>query len=119
MKHVFSCAVLLLLFSCQPTLEVEGFNPEEWQNSLSSCTDSRVEMARLLVTHQNELLGSGETSIKALLGAPNEHELYLRTQKFFYYNLTPGDTCENVSKPLRLSILFDALDRAKEVMIIE
>ena len=77
-----------------------------------------MDLANILVEHKDQLLGEGQTQIKKLLGQPDEHELYKRTEKFFYYNLTPGDTCD-IETPRRLSIRFDALDRAKEVMIIE
>lgn len=118
-KFLLIIAIVVGFSGCQSTPSVEGFNSEQWKIPLQSCEDSRIQQAQILVNHQNQLLGCGQTQIKSLLGAPNEHELYLRTQKFFYYNLTPGDTCSNVKRPLRLSIMFDALDRAKEVMIIE
>lgn len=115
----FAIVPIILLTACHSTPAVEGFDSTQWEIPLQDCSDSKVQLGEILVNHQHQLLGSSQTEVKALLGKPDEHELYLRTQKFFYYNLTPGDTCTNISKPLRLSILFDALDRAKEVMIIE
>lgn len=109
----------IFLLGCQSTPTVTGFEPSKWNSPLKECHDSRLEQAQMLIDQQSQLLGCRQTQIKSLLGKPDEHELYLRTRNYFYYNLTPGDTCPNISKPLQLSILFNALDRAKEIMIIE
>ncbi|MEQ8470512.1 MAG: hypothetical protein RIC35_04970 [Marinoscillum sp.] len=117
MKAIY-CLLLVLLCSCYSTPKIEGFDPDLWKVEIRYCDQSKVELAKVLVNHKDQILGEGQAQIKKFLGQPSEHELYRRTQKFFYYNLTPGDTCD-IKTPQRLSIRFDALDRAKEIMIIE
>lgn len=109
---------LFFLFSCYSTPKIEGFDPKIWRVDLRYCDQSKLALAKVLIDHKDQLLGEGQAQIKKFLGQPDEHELYRRTEKFFYYNLTPGDTCD-IESPRRLSIRFDALDRAKEIMIIE
>lgn len=119
MRILAVASVIVLLSSCYSSPSIEGFDKELWKTPISYCDQDKVNLANVLVDNKDKLLGEGQTQIKKLLGQPSEHELYRRTEKFFYYNLTPGDTCTNVQTPKRLSIRFDALDRAKEVMIIE
>ncbi len=114
MKSLFLNFLLLaILGSCYPKLEVPGFNSESWENRKDACEDGLAQ-GTLLLNHSYLLLTNGEVQIKALLGEPDEHELYTRNEKFFYYDLT-SDTCQTQK---RLSIRFNALDRAKEVTVI-
>lgn len=108
----------VLCFSCYPKIKIEGFDGDKWNQPFQSCLEDKIDLAEMIVSNQDNVLGKGQAEIKQLLGQPDEHELYRRNQKFFYYNLTAGDTCQNL-KVRRLSVLFDALDRAKEVMITE
>ena len=94
--------------------EINGFDSEAWKKSAASCDSSKINQAIILIEQVDELLSEGEAEIKGLLGKPDEHELYNRNQKFFYYNLND----KNCPEPKRLSIKFDALDRAKEVRIM-
>jgi hypothetical protein len=105
------------ILSCYPKIQIEGFEPEAWNKPFETCEDSKEALANLIISQQEKLLGEGQAEIKQLLGQPSEHELYRRNQKFFFYFLTPGDTCENVISHTKLSIKFDAIDRAKELMI--
>lgn len=107
---------LITLLSCYPKIKVPGFDENRWNADLT-CEENRVELAKLLLQHQDQILGKGQAEIKALLGQPQEHELYNRNQKFFFYNLTGGDSCGNIEIFYRLSVKFDAIDRAKELMI--
>jgi outer membrane protein assembly factor BamE (lipoprotein component of BamABCDE complex) len=53
--------------------------------------------------------------IIALLGRPDQNELYSRNQKFYYYSLEPGKVCGMNSESKRLSVRFNATGRAKEI----
>ena len=117
MKYFFPVLLTFSLSACYSIPEIEGFDKTAWQSELS-CDTNRLVMVQLLISQQEKLLGEGQAEIKLLLGAPDEHELYNRNQKFFYYNLTPPTGCED-GVFHRLSVKFDALDRVKEVMIIE
>ncbi|MEQ8239844.1 MAG: hypothetical protein RIA69_11565 [Cyclobacteriaceae bacterium] len=118
-KNCIGIIVLISLTSCYTTADIPGFDQEAWLTEITTCNDDKVKQAELIVANEILLLSSGQAIIKKLLGQPAENELYNRNQKFFHYNLTAGDTCSNVEKQLRLSIRFDALDRAKEIIILE
>lgn len=109
----------ILLSSCYPKIRIDGFSKEKWSAAFENCESSKVQLALLIIENENALLGKGQAEVKQLLGQPSEHELYRRNQKFFHYVLVPSDTCGNIKVQKNLSILFDALDRAKEVMISE
>lgn len=118
MKKLSVLFLSILLSSCYSTPTIPGFKPEVWKVPITYCDQSKMELANVLIENKEQLLGEGQAQIKQLLGKPDEQELYRRTEKFYYYNLTPGDTCA-IETSRRLSIRFDALDRAKEIMIIE
>lgn len=118
MLHKFAYPAFLVLIlsfsSCYSVPEIAGFSADIWNKPISGCDAEKLQQAEILVQEEAKLLSKGEAQIKKLLGAPDEHELYDRNQKFFYYDLNAKDC----NPGQRLSIRFDALDRVKEVMII-
>jgi hypothetical protein len=112
MKSVL-LALPLLFFSCYQAPKIEGFSKESWQQAMD-CEHSRLEEARTLLDHESYLLSANQNEIKALLGDPDEHELYGRNQKFFYYDLVSN--CDSLPAQ-RLSLRFDALGRLKELNV--
>lgn len=115
MRNFMALATLMALSACYSIPTIKGFNKSEWSAKLSSCSENRLDQAQVLLDNQKLLLGEGQAEIKSLLGQPTEHELYNRNQKFFYYNLTLPECVP----AYRLSVRFDALDRVKEVLIVE
>lgn len=112
-KFLTVCPLILVLSSCYPVPEIDGFDLEAWGKA-PGCDTLKTRQAKLLISQSEKLLGKGEATVKGLLGKPSEHELYNRNQKFFYYGLTD----KNCPAPKRLSVKFDALDRAKEIRIV-
>lgn len=106
-------ALPLLLFSCYQAPKIEGFKKESWEKPIS-CEQNRMEAAKVLLQNEQILLSANQNEISELLGDPDEHELYGRNQKFFYYNLMLF--CDSLPAQ-RLSIRFDALGRLKEMNI--
>ena len=75
-------------------------------------------MIDALRNQRNKLEGLTETQIVELLGRPDQNELYKRNQKFYHFFLQPGPACGlNQGKALKLSIRFNATERAKEVAL--
>jgi outer membrane protein assembly factor BamE (lipoprotein component of BamABCDE complex) len=72
-------------------------------------------MIKPLQEQKNKLQGLTEMQIIALLGRPDQNELYSRNQKFYYYSLEPGKACGQNIEPKRLSVRFNAVGRANEV----
>lgn len=117
-NHFLLLGVLLLVFGCYSIPELPNFDVSRWSEELNNCQSTKLDLGQVIIANQDRLFGEGQAEIKALLGQPDENELYLRNQKFFYYDLTlPTDSCDGIFQ--RLSIRFDALDRVKEIMIIE
>ncbi len=114
MRFIFLFS-LIFCFSCYKTPKIEGFDSNNWNISIS-CDKDRLEEGNVLIKNEALLLTSNQNEIQALLGNPNEHELYSRNQKFFYYDLKPK--CDSVPGQ-RLAIRFDALGRVNEIQIIK
>lgn len=111
------CPILLMsiiLTSCYQTPQIEGFDQSAWEKPIS-CQDHRLTEGKILLANETTLLESNQNEIQKLLGNPDEHELYSRNQKFFYYDLSPK--CDSLPRR-RLALRFDALGRVNEVNII-
>ncbi|MEQ9424847.1 MAG: hypothetical protein RJQ09_10540 [Cyclobacteriaceae bacterium] len=99
-----------------PTLE--GFDREAWLNDPSGCNADRIDLKASFEDIQDKLLGLNQNEISELLGIPDEHELYKRSQKFFFYYLEPGPKCEQPTEnAMRLQIRFSAMGIANELFI--
>lgn len=97
---------------------MENFDTESWQEDEGGCKGMRLPMVQSLLDQKDKLLALDELEIVEQLGRPDEHELYTRNQKFFYYDLTPGKTCPAYSEPRqRLMIRFNAMGLAKEISV--
>lgn len=68
---------------------------------------------------KQKLLALDEMQVVELLGSPDRNELFKRNQKFYYYFLEPAPECDvHGESPLKLSIRFNAMGLAKEVLIV-
>jgi hypothetical protein len=118
MKSSLFILLLVLFSSCYKTLEMEGFDKEKWNTSISECDTYRLEIAPLLLEKQEVILEGTQNEVESLLGQASEHELYERNQKFFHYRLTPNDECGDFKNVEFLSIRFNAIGRANEVQVV-
>ncbi|MFY0605405.1 MAG: hypothetical protein JXR10_01750 [Cyclobacteriaceae bacterium] len=115
-SKLLTVLLVLGLSACYSIPDLEGFDRDSWNEN--ACDKPRSAQQDLIIMQKEKLYKEGQAEIKTLFGQPDEHELYNRNQKFFYYNLSSPE-CNQEGKKLRLSIKFDALDRVKEVLIIE
>ena len=107
----FSCLIIVLC-SCYPAPKLTGFDQNQWDEDLIECHTYRATQgAPLLINQKDIVLGSNQNEIIALLGSPTKQRLDKRNRKFFFYQLN----CENT---IELSIRFNAIGAAKEIMII-
>ena len=115
----FSVFILSMMISCGlPLPKLEDVDLVKWKNDKNGCGGERAMMLEAIRRQRNKLEGLTETQISGLLGRPDQNELYKRNQKFYHYFLQPGPVCgQSSSKPLQLSIRFNATERAKEVAI--
>lgn len=111
-KFKYLTYLIIVLCSCYPAPKVTGFDPDQWDEDLIECRDYRtMQAAPLLINQKDIVLGSNQNEIIALLGSPTKQRLDKRNRKFFFYQLN----CENT---IELSIRFNAIGAAKEIMII-
>jgi len=64
-------------------------------------------------------LGKDQDQIKGLLGKPDMHEIYRRSQRFYIYWVDPGASCKNFiadKKAANLTLRYNALGRVHEVV---
>ena len=111
MRKAFSHLTLLFLIGCYSAPKIDGFDQQQWFNSLTECNDYRMLISdSIFKGSQSPLLTLSQNELQELLGKPDQHQLFNRNQKFFYYSL-------NCDKTYQLAVRFDALGRVKEVNI--
>ena len=119
-KTVSVCLLIFLIISCNSnSLSIEGFDSADWESFGNNCLP-RLEQAQLLVEKRELLIGQSQEDLRKLLGTPDRHEIYKRSEKFIVYYIEPGQSCsEGEVDSLRsyLSIRFTSLGPAKEVLI--
>jgi len=108
-----------LLGSCGKALPtLDGVDLAAWKDDKNACGDKRMAMAALIEQQKDKLLALSEDDIVAVLGKPDQNELYKRNQKFFYYFVQPAPACASAtSGTKRLAIRFNAMGLAKELAI--
>ncbi len=112
-KVKYFAFLVVLLFSCYHAPQIKGFDRKKWLKDLVECDNYRTAKGAPLLINQKEIiLGSNQNEIIALLGSPTKQRLDKRNRKFFFYRLN----CKNMTE---LSIRFNAIGAAKEVMVIK
>ena len=112
--------LILFLSSCgSKDIYIEGYKAEEWKLDNYGCNGERIKQFELIKANSKTLLSRTQNDIKDYLGAPDEHELYERTRKFFYYYLEPSSKCSDNQEefPKILQIRFSAMGISNEVFI--
>jgi hypothetical protein len=115
----FTAIALLIMCACGkslPTLQQIDLNA--WKNDRNACEGKRTSMIQAIDAQKEKLLGLSETQIVALLGNPDENNLYKRNQKFYYYYLQPSSSCASkTDNAQKLQVRFTAMGIAKEVSV--
>jgi len=90
-----------------------------WKGDRNGCGGKRNGMRDNLASQKEKLLSLSEDDIVALLGKPDQNELYKRNQKFYYYFLEPSPDCQADGDvhPLKLVVRFNAVGLANEVRL--
>jgi len=112
---------VLLLSACKKVPELENVDTTLWKKDAGGCTEVRLDLVPLILQQKEKLKGLSENQIKAILGKPDQHELYERSQKFFIYHLEKGNECAEYSGNYFKSfyIRFNSLDQAVAFTIQE
>ncbi len=111
--------VFVFVVACTASVpELDGFNAEAWKTDRNACTGQRENLRTNLLNQKGKLLGLSEMEMVDALGKPDEQEIYKRSEKFFYYYLSPSSECPNAApSPERLVIRFNAVGLAKEISV--
>ena len=118
MKRLF-IFLLCLAFGCgKPLPQLDGIDLKQWKEDRFGCGGFREKSIGLLSSQKDKLKGLSEDEILKLLGRPDQNELYKRNQKFYHYYVEASAKCDSTKHNARqLSIRFNAVDLAKEVVI--
>lgn len=91
---------------------------QRWQQDKNACNDQRVAMRDAIDREKEKLMGLKQMQVVALLGHPDQNELYSRNQKFFYYFIDPAPACRaGDSTAAKLVLRFNAVGLVNEVAI--
>jgi hypothetical protein len=111
--------IALIVVGCGKSLpEFQNLDLKAWRGDKHACADYRAKNIESIRTQKEKLLALNESQIIELLGRPDRNELYKRNQKFFFYDLEAGHSCDSLLMEWsQLSIRFNAMGLAKEVAI--
>ena len=70
-----------------------------------------------LVSQKDKILSLDEMDVTSLLGKPDQTELYKRSEKFYKYYFSDGPACGTDSPAKTMTIRFNAMGLAKEVVV--
>lgn len=126
LKSIFGSPLFVIIFfaltSCKTDLpKLEQIELSDWAKDRYGCLGYRMGVIAPLEQQKEKILALSANDITRLLGKPDEIELYKRNQKLFYYYLNPAPACgKNTTgtPPLRLMIRLNAMERAKEILIM-
>lgn len=110
--------LLVLVGACRPSgVVLEGVDQKAWKQDRMGCLGLRQGQLDNLEAAWPQLQGLSQNEIMTTLGKPDQHELYLRSQKFFVYYVDPAPACDTtlVNPPLRIHIRFNAMGYANEL----
>lgn len=117
-KAVVPIIFLLLISSCTKRVDLGDFDAEKWRLDVNGCSGERALMIDDLIEAKPNLLGLYQKKIIKALGAPEEQELYKRSQTYYVYYIDPAGTCaDHEEDPRILEIRFTSLGIANEVNI--
>lgn len=119
MSRYLLISFFFVAVSCTPSITIEGFDKQAWVNDKGGCLGNRKDLIDLLIENKSTLMGKDQDQIKTLLGKPDMHEIYRRSQRFYIYSIDPGSNCENNmadKKGSNLTLRYNALGKVHEVV---
>jgi hypothetical protein len=119
---ILATVMSLTMLSCAQRVELPDFDYEKWQNDKFGCQGNRAEMEEQIREVKDLLLRASEEDIIKTLGKADQNELYVRSQKYYIYYLSPAAKCEHASGNQTVKILrirFNSMGFANEAVILE
>lgn len=121
-SHFCYSFTLLLLFSCQTTPELKGFDAEAWQKDDFGCQGKRAELLSDFEKNKEQIMELGQNQVIAIFGKPDIRQPYKRGQVFYVYFYEPKFDCKKMEREARgkaVILRFDAIDRVSEITMEE
>ena len=123
-KLFISSIFILTISSCNSTgISEQDFDRMQWKNDKNGCQGERQKMLADFEKIKPQLYQLLEMSVIEVLGKPDYSNLGIHNQKKFIYFIEPrSGYCKDkkaVAKPKVVQIYFDALNQAKEILIVE
>lgn len=117
-KVVSFLILTMLVLSCSKKPAFRQFDAVAWSRDAHGCGGIRKGLTKNLLNEKDQLLARNEMEVLKVMGKPDAHEIYKRSEKFFYYSIDPDSTCAtgNVHAK-KLVIRFNAVGLAKEVVV--
>ena len=114
---------LILIFSCNTqTPRIEGLDYSKWINDRYGCSGEREKLVDLINDNKELFLRFNQNQMIDIFGRPENQTLYSRGQTIFYYFIKynpecGGDDIRSEEAQIKLEIIFDALNRSKNIYI--
>ena len=117
--NIFLLAFIFSITGCDHLTSIDDFDTESWISDQNGCKGERLKQYKVLLGHQEDLLGLNNKQMIKLLGMPERNELYQRNQKFFIYYITPATICrsEYQGEKLFLLVRFNAVGLSQEIFV--
>ena len=91
MKKLFLFILpILLISSCSKNLEIKNFDSAGWIADKSGKNGERIEQLDNLKEQKTQFIECSESSVKELLGYPDDQNLLPRMGRRYYYYVTPS-----------------------------
>jgi len=116
---LLTAGVFSLLSSCNKN-EISWINTADWKKDYKGCEGYRKSLTPVIEVHKNELLDKTDAFFFHTLGKANRVSYSDRGKKIFYYYLSPGSQCEQMSSKTNcLAIEFEALGTSRLIYLEE
>ena len=116
---ILSLYTILSVTSCNSN-KISWIETDRWKKDYKGCVTYRSSLIPILTERKNELLGKTDAFFFRAMGKANRVSYSDRGKKIFYYYLTPGSQCENMTgKTNCLTIEFEALGTSRLVYLEE
>ena len=124
LKYITFLFFSLTILSCGSVdISEQDFDRMRWKNDKNGCQGERQEMLADFEKIKPELYQLLEMRVIEVLGKPDYSNLGIHNQKkYVYFIESRNGYCSDkkvIAKPKALQIYFDALNQAKEILIVE
>jgi len=116
---IFSLYTILAFTACNSN-KISWIETDSWKKDHKGCGIYRNSLIPVLKLRKDELLGKTDAFFFQVMGKANRVSYSDRGKKIFYYYLTSGSQCKNMTgKTNCLTIEFEALGTSRLIYLEE